>query len=402
MSKLDFTFADTSESIARAAKSLAGAPVLCVDTEFHRENTYYPEFALLQIHGNGHCWLIDPLADADLSPIWEVLLDPASLKVFHAGRQDIEIILREAGGLPLPLFDTQIAAALLGFGLQVGFGNLVQKITKTTLPKGESFTDWKARPLTRKQLEYAANDVIWLLPVYRYLDERLQARGRRAWLDEEQAMLVDPASYADAPEEAFWRVKGVNKLSGRRLAVLRELAAWRERRAQSLDIPRRRLIGDEQLLELARRERLAPDALARIRGLSQGAARKHGEDILRAWQKGMDAPETSWPARRGARANTAGTEMRLELLDTLLRLKAVEADIAPSILASKSELTELASWAGGKRAAPPDLPCLQGWRRELVGEALLALLRGEICLHLNPASGLPEIIPLAEAQRNAK
>ncbi len=400
MNKLAFTFADTDASIAQAAQALAGAPVLCVDTEFHRENTYYPEFALLQIHGNGHCWLIDPLAGADLAPIWEVLRNPASLKVFHAGRQDIEIILRETGELPLPLFDTQIAAALLGFGLQAGFGNLVQKITKTTLPKGESFTDWKARPLTRRQLEYAANDVIWLLPVYRFLDERLQARGRRAWLEEEQAQLTDPASYADAPEEAFWRVKGVNKLSGRRLAVLRELAAWRERRAQALDIPRRRLIGDEQLVELARRDRLAPDALARIRGLSQGAARKHGKDILLAWQKGMDTPESAWPARRGARANTAGTEMRLELLDTLLRLKAAEADIAPSILASKSELTELASWAGSRRSGPPDLPCLHGWRRAMVGDALLALLRGETCLHLNPASGLPEVRPLAEVCRS--
>ncbi|MDX8401089.1 MAG: ribonuclease D [Mariprofundaceae bacterium] len=395
MNPPSWTFADTNESVARAAAALAGAPVLCVDTEFHRENTYHPEFALLQIHGNGQCWIIDPLAGCDLAPIWRILLDPSSLKVFHAGRQDLEIILHEAGALPLPLFDTQIAAALLGFGLQVGFGNLVQRITKTALPKGESFTDWKARPLTRKQLEYAANDVVWLHPVWRFLDERLKARGRRSWLDEEQAALVDPASYEEAPEEAFWRVKGVNKLSGRRLAVLRELAAWRERRAQALNIPRRRVIGDEQMVELARRERLTIEALGKVRGLSAGAARRFGPEIVEAWRKGAETPEAQWPQRRAARSSTRGTEMRLELLDTLVRLKAEEADIAPSILAGKAELTELASWAGGKRRVEPDLPCLQGWRRQLVGEAALALLRGETCLHLNPKTGLPVIRPLA-------
>ncbi|MDQ6999047.1 MAG: ribonuclease D [Mariprofundus sp.] len=386
-------FINTNALLVSACSDMASCQVLCIDTEFHRESTYYAEFALMQIYGNGQCWIIDPIGIEDLSPLWDILCNPDVLKVFHAGRQDIEIFVKESGRLPTPLFDTQVAAALLGYGQQVGFGNLVQRITKKALAKGESFTDWKARPLTAKQLEYAADDVIWLMPVYQHLQQRLEATGRTLWLDEEQSVLTNPATYAYDESTVFWRVKGVNKLKGRNLATLRELAAWRERMASKRDIPRRRMIADEPLLEIARRDALDMDCMTRMRGINAGFVKRFGEEIIQVWQQGMDSDEANWPKQQARRHNHAGTDLRLEMLDTLVRLKAEEGEISASILSSKSDLSELASWGHRCKAEPPELACLQGWRYELVGDDLLKLLRGQICLHLNPKTGLPTITP---------
>jgi ribonuclease D len=392
-------YIDTPAALTAACPDIAACSVLCVDTEFHRESTYYAEFALLQIYGNGQSWIIDPIAIDDLSTLWDILCDPNILKVFHAGRQDVEIFVKESGRMPLPLFDTQIAAALLGFGQQVGFGNLVQRITKKALPKGESFTNWKARPLTRKQLDYAADDVIWLMPVYQHLQERLEATGRTSWLQEEQSQLADPATYDNDEQTIFWRVKGVTKLKGKHLAALRELAAWRERAAKRRDIPRRRMISDEALLEIARRSSLSLETMQRMRGINAGFIKRFGEELIEVWRRGIESPEEQWPKQPARRHNHAGTDLRLEMLDTLVRLKAEEGEIASSILANKSELAELASWGYRCKGEPPQVNCLHGWRYELVGHDLLRLLRGEICLHLNPQTGLPVITPFSDETR---
>lgn len=386
-----YQYVTTPEALLKACETLQQAKVLCVDTEFHREKTYYPQFALLQVGSVDGCFIIDPLQIKDLKPIWDIFLNPNILKVFHAGRQDLEIILEHAGGLPLPMFDTQIAAALLGYGQQVGFGNLVQRIVKKALAKGESFSDWLHRPLTPQQMTYAADDVIYLMPIYQALKEELQARKRLSWLDEEQAILTNPNTYSIDKNEVFWRVKGVNKLKPKHLAILRELAAWREEQAQRKDIPRRRLIADEPLLELAKRDKLNLDVMARMRGLNAGVIRRFGNTWLELWQKGHGCPVDKFPKLPSRNHNTAGTDLRLELLDTLLRLKAEEASISATILASKSELSTLASWGHNRKATLPDLPCLKGWRFDLVGVDLLRLLRGEIYLRLNPQTGLPVI-----------
>jgi len=384
-------YIDTPALLEAACADMAICHVLCIDTEFHRESTYYAEFALMQIYGDGQCWIIDPIVLNDLTPLWDILCQPDIIKVFHAGRQDIEIFVKESGRLPMPLFDTQVAAALLGYGQQVGFGNLVQRITKKALPKGESFTDWKARPLTKKQLEYAADDVIWLMPIYQHLQERLEATGRTDWLQEEQHVLVDPATYDNDEYSVFWRVKGSNKLKGKHLAALRELAAWRERAAKQRDIPRRRMVADEPLIEIARRDSLTLETMQRMRGINAGFIRRFGEEIMQIWQQGINSDEADWPKQKARRHNHAGTDLRLEMLDTLVRLKAEDGEIAASILASKSDLSELASWGYRCKGDTPDVACLQGWRYELVGHDLLKLLRGEICLHLDPATGLPVI-----------
>jgi ribonuclease D len=352
---------------------------------------------LLQIGCNDGVFIIDPVQIKDLKPVWDVILDPNILKVFHAGRQDLEIIVDHAGALPLPMFDTQVAAALLGYGQQVGFGNLVQRIVKKELAKGESFSDWLQRPLTDQQMKYAADDVIYLMPIYQGLKEELQARKRHAWLDEEQATLTSMSTYQIDKQEVFWRVKGVNKLKPKHLAILRELAAWREEQAQKKDIPRRRLISDDALIELAKRDALNMDTMDRMRGLNAGVIRRFGDTWLKLWQKGIDCPEENRPKLSSRKQNTSGTDMRLELLGTLLRLKAEDSSISSTILANKSDLSVLASWGHNCKADLPDLLCLQGWRAELVGNDLLRLLRGEICLRLDPKTGLPVIDDYKEA-----
>jgi len=386
-----YTYIDTPDKLTQTCEQLKHCSVLAVDTEFHRETTYYPEFALLQIYGNGQCWIIDPIKLNDLTELWNVLCDPNILKVFHAARQDMEIILKESGKLPLPLFDSQVAAALLGLGQQIGFGNLVQRIAKKELAKQESFSDWMSRPLRQKQLEYAADDVIWLMPIYQHLSERLEARGRLAWLDEEQAKLCDIATYQEGKDALLWRVKGANKLKSRALAVLRELAGWRETQAKQRNLPRRRLIADEPLLEIARRDEVNTDILKRIRGLPQGVVRRFGDDLIRAWKQGRSIPEEQCPKPHKRNHHTTGTDMRLELLDTLLRLKAEAGDISGAILSNKSELAELASWGKQRKLPEPDIACLKGWRRELVGEDLLHLLHGNTSLRIDPNSGNPVI-----------
>lgn len=397
-----YDYIDTPTQLQKACTEIAQCKVLCLDTEFHRESTYYAEFALLQIYGNGQCWIVDPIKLNDLSILWDIICRPDILKVFHAGRQDVEIFVKETGRIPLPLFDTQIAAALLGYGQQVGFGNLVQRITKKLLPKGESFTDWIGRPLTAKQLEYAADDVIWLMPVYQHLTERLQAQGRSDWLTEEQSVLCDMATYDNDEASVFWRVKGVNKLKGRSLATLRELAAWREREAKKRNIPRRRMVADDPLLEIARRDTLSTETMGRMRGIHGGFIKRFGEEVMQVWQQGMDTPETEWPKQKARRHNAAGTDLRLEMLDTLVRLKAETGEIAATILATKSDLAELASWGFRCKGEPPELACLHGWRYELVGHDLLNLLRGETCLHLNPKTGLPEITRFCDLPSNSE
>jgi ribonuclease D len=390
-----FIYIDNGPQLAEACGKLEQAPVLCVDTEFHRESTYFAEFALIQVASREACYLIDPLGIPDLSPLWRVILNSNILKVFHAARQDVEIIVNKTGRLPLPLFDTQVAAALLGYGQQVGFGNLVQRVLGKSLPKGESFTNWMKRPLTAEQLTYAADDVIYLMPVYQHLAESLQASKRADWLAEEQSVLCDHDTYANHPEQQFCRVKGANRLKPRQLAILRELASWREVEAQRRDIPRRRLIQDEPLLSLARKSELHEEQLSHIRGLNSGIAKRFGPDIIAAWQRGYNCDKKDWPRAEPPPNHSEGTEMRLELLMTLVRLRAEEVEIAANILASRSDVAALASWAnhGGKPdwSKPPENPCLHGWRRKLIGNDLLDMLQGKVCLRLDPVTRMPVV-----------
>lgn len=388
MRRLQPIWVDTPEGVREVARSVTRARTLYLDTEFHRERTYVPEFALLQIHDGQRCWLVDPLA-CDLTPVWDALAQAPACKVFHAARQDLEIILHHAGFLPRPIFDTQIAAALAGFGVQVGLAELVRRITKHEMPKQAAFLDWRRRPLPEAQRRYAAEDVIRLAPVHRWLADRLRALGRLGWLEEEQAPLLDTRSYRPDPAALVWRVKGAGKLKGTALGALAALVAWREAKAQALNLPRRQVLPDEAMIVLAQAEHLDARQLPIARWMRDRDWQRFAPEIVEAWRQGRQMPPDARPQPRPRARHAPGTGARKDFLTAFVRIRAEEAKIAAPILASPEELAELASWAARPDGQPPALRVLQGWRREIVGDDLLRLARGEAVLALDPRTRLP-------------
>jgi ribonuclease D len=356
---------------------LAGAELIAVDTEFMRERTYWPKLCLVQVAGPDEAAAIDPLAGGiDLAPLFALLRAPETLKVFHAARQDLEIFHRLMGGeLPHPVFDTQVAAMVCGFGDQVSYETLVGKLAKARIDKSSRFTDWSLRPLSSRQIEYAIADVVHLVPVYRKLAARLQSSRRAEWLAEEMASLIDPANYATDPLQAFRRVKSRSG-SGRMLAVLRELAAWRERDAQTRDVPRAWVLRDEALLEIAHHTPRTIDELARTRGLARKFAESAaGEAVLAAVARGVAVPEAEWPETDIRREVPRGIAATADLLKVLLKMKCDEADVAQRLVASSEEVELIA--ALGEDA---DVPALHGWRRQVFGEDALKIRDGDLAL----------------------
>ncbi len=356
---------------------LLATDAIAVDTEFMRERTYWPKLCLVQVAGGDEAVAIDPLATGmDLAPLFRVMQAPQILKVFHAARQDLEIFHRLMGGvLPQPVFDTQVAAMVCGFGDQVSYETLVGKLAKARIDKSSRFTDWSLRPLSPRQTEYAIADVAHLLPVYRKLAARLGATGRGDWLAEEMAQLTDAANYEVTPTLAFRRVRSRSG-NGRMLAVLRELAAWRERDAQARDIPRAWVIRDEALLEIAHHTPKTADELARTRGLARKFAESAtGSEVLAAVARGLAVPEAEWPESDARREIPRGVGAVADLLKVVLKLKSEEADVAQRLLASSDEVELIA--ADGEDA---DVPALHGWRRQVFGEAALKVRSGELAL----------------------
>jgi len=367
---------ETSELAAFCGR-IANEPQLALDTEFMRERTYWPKLCLVQVASATEAVAIDPLGpDMDLSPLFDVLRSPRTLKVFHAARQDLEIFHRLMGGeLPCPVFDTQVAAMVCGFGDQVSYETLASKLAKARIDKSSRFTDWSLRPLSARQTEYALGDVVHLVTVYRKLANRLESTGRASWLEEEMAALCDPANYATDPLQAFRRVRSRSG-KGRVLAVLRELAAWRERDAQTRDIPRAWVLRDEALLEIAHHTPKTIDDLARTRGLARKFAESAtGADVLAAVARGMEIPEAEWPESDIRRELPRGCAAVAELIKVVLRMKCDDADVAQRLVASSEDVDTIA--ADGEEA---DVPALHGWRRQVFGEAALKVRAGELAL----------------------
>jgi ribonuclease D len=351
-------------------------PYVTLDTEFLRDQTYYPRLCLIQMAAPkaGAEAIIDPLAHGlDLAPFYDFIKNPAIIKVLHAARQDIEIFFLQGGVIPHPLFDTQIAAMVAGFGDQVAYDALVGALTGGHIDKAHRFSDWSARPLSKAQIEYAAADVTWLRLVYERLRARLESDGRLDWVSEEMAALTDPALYRADPESAWERLRA---RSGNRryLAVLKALAAWREREAQRVNIPRQRVVKDEALMEIAATMPETPEALARARGLNRSFAEgRMGAAMLDAIAAAKAIPEDALPdapAPRDARPSPA----LVALLKVLLAAKAEEHHVAAKLLASSDELDRIAL---GER---DDIPALHGWRRDVFGAAALALCEGQLAL----------------------
>jgi ribonuclease D len=367
----------TTEELTAFCKPLATAEFIAVDTEFMRERTYWPKLCLAQVAGPEEAAAIDALADGiDLSPLDELMANPKVLKVFHAARQDLEIFYLRMNKVPEPLFDTQVAAMVCGHGEAASYESLATKLAKARIDKSSRFTDWSRRPLSERQITYAISDVTHLRVVYEALKRQLEKTGRLEWINEEMAVLNDPATYRADPEQAWRRLKP-RGASPRLLGTLKEVAAWRERTTQRIDIPRQRLLRDEQLLEIASHAPKTIEELALTRGLGRGFAEGwQGREILDAVDKARKMPEAQLPNRERAPEQLRAPGAVVDLLRTLLRLKAEQADVAARLVASADEIDRLAA---GKR----DLHVLHGWRNEIFGKDAVALLEGRVALSLD-------------------
>ena len=364
-----------SADLAALCARLEGEAFVSVDTEFMRERTYWPELCVVQLAGSQDVAVVDALAPGiDLAPLGRLFANPAVVKVFHAARQDVEIFLQLFRAVPVPLFDTQVAAMVAGFGDQVGYDSLVGALTGGHIDKAHRFSDWSARPLSPAQVTYAAADVTHLRLVYERLIARLEKDGRAAWVAEEMAALADPMTYRPDPETIWERLRPRTN-NRRMLAALRAAAAWREREAQRINIPRQRLVKDESLLELAATAPTSAESLGRIRGISRGFAEgMTGQGLLAALAEAALLPEESLPDARGHRDGPKPSPALVALLKVLLAAKAEAHDVAPRLLASSEELDRLAI------EAEPDVPALHGWRLGVFGEDALALRDGRIAL----------------------
>jgi len=369
------TFLTDAAHVRALCDRLAKEDFVTVDTEFIREKTYWPDLCLIQVAGEEEAAAIDPLAPGmDLTPVWDLMQNPDVVKVFHAARQDIEIFVHLTGKTPTPIYDTQIAAMVCGFGDQVGYEPLVRKLAKARIDKGARFTDWAARPLTEKQLSYALSDVTHLRVAYRKLRNRIQSEKREAWIADDLAALQDVATYITEPAEAWRRIKS-RSLNPKYIAVLKEVAAWRESFAQQKNIPKNRIFRDETLLDIAANAPKTVAELTRARGVSKGLAEgPGGQAILKAVQRGVDAPAADIPTLPPREELPAGAGPIVEFLKVLLKDRCERSKVAQKLVASVADLERIAM---DDDAA---VPALSGWRRELFGADALALKKGDLAL----------------------
>jgi ribonuclease D len=364
----------TTSELAATCDRLARHPVITVDTEFLRETTYYPLLCVVQMASPEEAVIVDALAPGiDLKPFFELMANEKVLKVFHAARQDIEIVWHRASILPHPIFDTQVAAMVLGYGDSIAYDQLVQRITGHRPDKTHRFTDWSRRPLSKEQLHYAASDVTHLRDVFTVLDADLKKRGRSDWVSIEMDILTSPQTYDFHPERAWVRLK-TRVRKPKELAVLMEVAAWREQEAQSRDVPRGRVLKDEAVGDIATHAPTTLEKLGQLRSLPKGFERsKWGADIVAAVQRGLERDLTTLPKLDKPRNNSNGAAI-VELLKVLLRMTSERYGVASKVIATVDDLEEIAADDEAEVAA------LQGWRRELFGEAALALKRGQLAL----------------------
>ena len=365
------------EDLEAFAKRAMRSSVLAIDTEFLREKTYYAKLCLLQLATDDETAIVDPFEVENLRVLAPLLENESAVKLFHAGGQDLEILLREVGALPRPLFDTQVAAALLGHTQQIGYAALVHAECGVTLKKIDSFTDWSRRPLSDSQLEYAADDVAYLPRMYERMRAQLVELGRLAWLDRDFEDLADPKRYATNERERYRRLKRVSQLSRRQLAAAREVAAWRELEAQRRDVPRKWVVTDEQIVEACKREARTIDELFMVRGMSDRLSTKDARCVVALMSSALDAPPDAWPEPDRCGKNEPNVDAELDLMCALVRLRAKQNGVAFPTLASHDDLARVA------RGYREGVDVLRGWRRSLVGEELLRLLEGKIALSLS-------------------
>jgi len=367
---------DTTAALEEACRLLAQSDFITIDTEFLRETTFWPELCLIQMASPDHEYIVDPMAKGlDLKPFFELMANPAVVKVFHAARQDIEIIFHLGDLIPHPIFDTQVAAMVCGFGDSVSYDQLVQKVKNVHIDKTSRFTDWSRRPLSEKQLDYALADVTHLRDVYLKLKGQLEAEGRAEWLTEEMAILESRETYDLPPEQAWQRLK-MRLRKPTELAVMQYVAAWREREARSRNVPRSRVLKDDAIYEIAQQQPKDVEALGRLRTIPKGWERSSsGTAILEQVNAALALPKSEMPHLERHTHAPEGTQSAVELLKVLLRLTSEKHGVASKVIANSDDLEKIA--AEGEKA---EVAALQGWRKELFGDLALKLISGGVGL----------------------
>lgn len=359
--------------------SLKACEFITVDTEFLREKTYYPKLCLIQIGDpEGRAAAIDPLAEGiDLAPVYDLLSDEKILKIFHAARQDLEIFYKLTGKVVHPFFDTQIAAMVCGYGDSIGYESLVRNITGGKLDKSVQYTNWSHRPLSDKQIDYALGDVTHLVDIYKQLSSELGKRGRVEWVFEEEAVLEDPTTY-DVDVNEMWRKVKVKSPKPQVLAVLRGLAAWREKRAQKKDLPKSWVLRDETLADMAAQAPRDAKSLKKIRNYPADLVdHKIGRQLLEIIDEALKTDPSTWPEVKRSKPPSARVQAIVEILKLLLKLQSSEHEVASKLIASSSDLEAIA------KDDNADVPALKGWRREVFGEEALAMKHGKIAIGLD-------------------
>lgn len=371
MKKQDtYQYINTADALELFCSKIEQAPWIALDTEFLREKTYYPQLCLIQIATPDHAVCIDPLALDNIEPLLDIIYNPNIIKILHAARQDLEIFYNLRGKLPKPVFDTQLAAPLLGHTDNIGYANLVQKVLNVHLEKAHSRADWTRRPLSDKQLDYAADDVIYLAQLYIELKQNLEEHQRLHWLDHEFEALCDTNLYANSPQDAWRRVKSADRLKGPRLAILQSLAEWREETAQSENRPRNWLIRDDVLIEIARAIPETLQTLGHIRGLNERSLHKYGKQIVARVNTSKEQAPIPFPKKAYDKIKlTAQQEEQVDLLQVLIRLRANENALNPTVLATRKTLEKFVS--GYENSLN------EGWKKHMIGQDLQAVLEGK-------------------------
>lgn len=378
----------SASELSELCEQLRDSSRLALDTEFVGEDSFVPKLELIQVATEQTAAIIDfPAVSSEggLDKFWEVVCDERVQKVVHAGRQDLDLFAVHAGQIPKPFFDTQIAAAMVGFGPQVAYANLVQRVHGRRLDKAHTFTNWSARPLSHDQLAYALEDVTFLLAIHDHLQTKLSKLGRLPWVHEEFARLEGAVGESRRePQERYQRIRGWDQLKPKAAAVLRELAAWREGEAKRRNVPRSRVVRDEVLLQLARHPPRHQDELRQVRGLHGSEIDRNGESIFATIQAALALPSTAWPVLNKERKPEPEFNGLVELLQAIVKARAFQEEIAPTLLATTSDLQELVDAKVDRSTL--DLPLLKGWRRILVGDLLLGALDGKLVFTVDPTT----------------
>ncbi len=369
-----FEYIDTTEKLREFAIKISNTSWVVLDTEFLREKTYYAKLCLIQIEAEGKRACIDPLLIDDLTPLNNLLGNPDITKVFHAAHQDIEILSQVTGVMPAPIFDTQVAASVLGYGDQMGYARLVEQMLNVKLSKTQSRTDWTRRPLKKIQLEYAIDDVRYLAQIYPKMLETLTSRNRLNWLNKDFSRAVDPKTYALNPRERWKKVRGNQVLNSQQLAVLREFASWREEKAEKSDVPRKWIISDDILLDFARQQPSSPEAIGDIRGINPAQIKKHHKQWLSLIKKAQSLPESEWPIPPRSKKPTANQNLLIDLLMLVIQLQAKKHGLTAAAIATRKQVATMVQ--AHKSRLSDD------WRGELVNNEFAQIISGEMVLGL--------------------